>query len=53
MFVKVKINDVKWHKDCNSLRREILNFFIMERVKKTFSHILSYIKKTIFVKDVI
>lgn len=29
------------------------NFFIMKQIKKKLSHIVKYIKKAIFVKDVI
>jgi hypothetical protein len=32
---------------------ENYNFFIMRKIKKNFSYILRYIKKAIFIKDVI
>ncbi|WP_157450670.1 MULTISPECIES: hypothetical protein [Chryseobacterium] len=42
-----------WHRDCKQITAHILNNIIMKKVKRTFSSFLEYIKKAIFVEDVI
>ncbi|MEC3876004.1 hypothetical protein [Chryseobacterium salviniae] len=44
---------ISWHKDCSQISAHKLNNIIMKKVKRTFSSFLEYIRKAIFVEDVI
>ncbi|GEM_PF-2888678 len=44
---------ILWHKDCKQISAHKLNNIVMKKVKRTFSSFLEYIKKAIFVEDVI
>ncbi|SMP24663.1 hypothetical protein [Chryseobacterium profundimaris] len=44
---------ILWHKDCKQISAHKLNNIVMKKVKRTFSSFLEYIRKAIFVEDVI